>query len=76
MTSAMKVYNKRAPPYAAAVLVELHQVDGNYCVKIRYRNGTGEPHNLSHPGNVHLRLVSLVCVCVCVRVRVRVCVHL
>ncbi|KAL8602737.1 hypothetical protein ACOMHN_024299 [Nucella lapillus] len=48
--SAMRVYNHRAPPYASAVLVELHAIDGVHCVKIRFRNSTSlPPHDLQHP---------------------------
>lgn len=49
LLSAMSVYNHRAPPYACAVLVELHEVSGAHCVKIRLRNSTRTPYVLQHP---------------------------
>lgn len=54
VTDAMSVYNQIAPPYATAVLVELHFNYNNngqgYCVKIRFRNQTStDPFTLIHP---------------------------
>ena len=49
---AMKVFPGQVPPYASAVLVELHEADGEQCVKIRYRNDTTRPPFVFvHPGN-------------------------
>ncbi|XP_076439626.1 prostatic acid phosphatase-like [Babylonia areolata] len=50
LLSAMRVFNHRAPPYATAVFVELHAVNGGHCVKIRFRNSTQvPPYSLQHP---------------------------
>ena len=73
---AMRVYNKLSPPYATALLVELHQNDAQYCVKIRYHNETtSPPFSLRHPGYCSPLLLCSVCVCVCVCVCVRACVR-
>ena len=73
---AMRVYNKLSPPYATALLVELHQNDAQYCVKIRYRNETtSPPFSLRHPGYCSPLLLCSVCVCVCVCVCACVCVR-
>ncbi|KAK7110651.1 prostatic acid phosphatase-like isoform X2 [Littorina saxatilis] len=48
---AMSVGNHLSPPYATAVLVELHEnTTGNYCVQMRVRNDTTRaPYVLRHP---------------------------
>ena len=50
---ALNVYNMLAPPYASAVLVELHNINNAFCVKILYRNETSNPpYPLVHPGSI------------------------
>jgi hypothetical protein len=54
VADAMSVYNQLAPPYATALIVELHfnyPSTQGYCVKIRFRNESNhDPYVLQHPG--------------------------
>jgi len=48
---ALQVYTNNTPPYASAMMVELHQIDGEYQVQILYRNDTlVDPYVLTLPG--------------------------
>lgn len=48
--SSLHLYNNVQPPYASAVIVELHESNGNRSVKILYRNTTDvEPYELHVP---------------------------
>jgi lysosomal acid phosphatase len=48
---ALQVYTNNTPPYAAAMMVELHQIDGEYQIQILYRNdSTVDPYVLTVPG--------------------------
>ncbi|KAK7457316.1 hypothetical protein BaRGS_00039229, partial [Batillaria attramentaria] len=50
VSQAMQVFNQKSPPYAAALLVELHQMSDGYKVRLRYRNDTQQdPYPLYHP---------------------------
>ncbi|XP_076460399.1 prostatic acid phosphatase-like [Babylonia areolata] len=49
VSDALKVFNGIKPPYASTLMVELHLVEEDYCVKIRYRNRTAAPFTLIHP---------------------------
>lgn len=40
LLSALQVFNDVSPPYAAMVIAELHQVAGDYYVKLYYKNST------------------------------------
>ena len=51
--SALNIFNGITPPYAATVLVELFNTDGQYLVKIWYRNDSvvhPEPFLMTIPG--------------------------
>lgn len=53
LLSAMKVFNLAAPPYAATVLVELHEITSqSYIVRIFYKNDSNhEAYPLQIPGD-------------------------
>ncbi|PAV85467.1 hypothetical protein WR25_09455 [Diploscapter pachys] len=47
----LKVSNHQIPPYASAIIFELHKIDGNYFVQLLYRNSTSlPPLTLQPPG--------------------------
>ena len=50
LLSAMQVYNKKSPPYAATVITELHEKPkGNFFIRIYYKNTTEDLNNYMTP---------------------------
>ena len=50
---AMGVFNKRSPPYASSVLVELFNASGQFFVEVWYRNHSApdaEVYQMTIPG--------------------------
>ncbi|KAK9505300.1 hypothetical protein O3M35_009388 [Rhynocoris fuscipes] len=50
LLSALNVWDKQIPVYNIMAIIELHQVDDNYGVKIFLRNNTETLHELKVPG--------------------------
>ncbi|KAB7504991.1 Prostatic acid phosphatase [Armadillidium nasatum] len=53
LLNSMGVYNHIRPPYASAVMIELHQIGKDYFVKIYYQNDNtfvNPPQELTVPG--------------------------
>lgn len=50
LLSAMKVFNKRSPPYAATILTELHEkANGSFFIRIYYKNTTQDVNDYMTP---------------------------
>ena len=51
LSQAMGIFNDLHPPYASAIIVELHASDSGYLVKTFYRNdSTVEPYSMEVTG--------------------------
>ena len=51
LLSALNIFNVKAPPFAATMMVELYNNSGQYSVQIHYRNDSNtEPYLLQIPG--------------------------
>ncbi|XP_055860871.1 prostatic acid phosphatase-like isoform X3 [Biomphalaria glabrata] len=62
LLSAMHVFDRHAPIYNALVMVELHNIQSDYVVKIFYKNeSNSDPYELFVPGcNLPCKLVDFV----------------